>query len=1121
MKQQNFCCGSMDCHVLSTHRQRGLLLLVIGVFVLLWPTATTHAQQVDWVVATDGLANIEGYAIAVAADGGSVVTGSFQETKYFGAGASTPTWLTSRGSTDIFLARYAPSGSLLWVTAAGSAGSDLGAAVALDMAGNSYLTGRFTGLATFGEGINAVSLQSRGLYDLFLAKFDEHGNLVWVQQAGGRDSIRGMAIAAAEDGTTYVIGTFTGDVTFAPDTQQSTTFISQGQSDLFLARFGADGTLQWVIQAGGIGNDIGAGIAIDAVGTLYLTGSFAQTASFGMTSAQATTITSSGNTDIFVARYSADGVLNWITKAGGTTDDMGRAIAVDADGNSTVTGSRGTELYIARHAADGQRLWVASGSSTSGWLWANGVAVDSDGNSYVVGELSGRGSFYFERNISRVVQFGMSSVGQSDGIVLTYNADGTQMWGRTIGGGNPDTATGVAVDNAGWNYVVGTFWSEGQIYPLQVKGPGQQLFVTRFAPTNEPIIVSSTADPGDGTCQPQECTLREALNLANNVLLGENTIAFNISGPGPHTIRPIGDLPEITDSVIIDGFTQPGAQPNTNPRAEPINAVIMIELDGSQARLGLQFTGNSWNSVVRGLAINRFAVQAISDSRRIVLEGNFIGTDPSGTQALGNGIGFYSGGGIGGTTPRVGGNTPAARNLIAGNGTGIYIGALSFGTIEGNFIGTDATGTGALGNNVGVLGSNCVGCELGRITLINNLISGNETGARINYMCCSIAGNLVGTDRTGQAPLPNRGDGLVVNAFDLAVANNVVAYNGGNGIRVTDSGGPNSVTLRANRIFANRAAGIVAIGNRVAAQFTQNSIVDNGTLGIDLGNDGLTLNDPGDSDDGPNLNLNYPEIALAGSNGAESVIAGVFDGTPNRTITLEFFANQRCDPSGYGEGESWLATETVTTDANGAALFTVNLPQTIPAGRAVTATATDAALNSTWPGVYATSEFAQCRGVAGLVNGLVALQEITTTTELTPVIGGPAGTFTILATFENQTDAMLTDLFFNVTTLSNNNLLLNAMGGPSGGGALLTVPGYIAAGGSFQVEFQLGLQVQRPFDFFVDAYGLPADAEAAQFLHTQPLATPFDISVNADDFSPDNILPKHSNHTIYLPFITQ
>ena len=633
-----------------------------------------------------------------------------------------------------------------------------------------------------------------------------------------------------------------------------------------------------------------------------------------------------------------------------------------------------------------------------------------------------------------------------------------------------------------------------------------------YCVTDSVITINSAADPGNGGCTATECTLREAIALANT-FPGQNTIAFNIPGQGPHTIQPLGNLPDIIDSVVIDGYTQPGARPNSNPMTEPINAVIMIEIDGSRATTGFSFTGNSWNSVIRGLAINRFGSGAIYESRRIVIAGNFIGTDPLGIQARGNGVGIRSGGGQGGTSPKIGSSTPAARNLIAGNGTGIEVGAISWATVEGNFIGTDSSGQRALGNSTGVIVSNCPGCELGRITLRNNLISGNGTGARSTYTCCSIAGNLFGVDRTGQLPLPNTGDGLIVSSFDMTVGGNLFAYNGGNGIRMVDSGGANVLTLTGNRIFANGAAGITITSGRARAQLTANTIYGNGTLGIDLGDDGVTPNDPSDGDSGPNLGQNYPVLKLAGSDNGNSVINGTINSTPNRPLTLEFFANQQCDPSGYGEGERYLATQAVTTDAGGNAAFTIQLPQAIPLGQGVTATATDG-INRAESG-NPTSEFSRCRAVAGQINH--NLQAATTTTRYnpTPMPGAPAGVFTLEATFVNRSATALTDLFFKVQRLSNNNLLLNAEGGPGGVGALRMGPETLSPGTTFLITFQIGLQARAPFTFLVDGYGLPAagsvgaDAPTAALGFTY-VATTGEIGVEAE-----------RGHVTYLPLLSR
>jgi len=231
------------------------------------------------------------------------------------------------------------------------------------------------------------------------------------------------------------------------------------------------------------------------------------------------------------------------------------------------------------------------------------------------------------------------------------------------------------------------------------------------------LTVNSTADavdasPGDSVCQTStanECTLRAAIMEAN-ALAGPEIITFSIpvatdSGcndvTGVCTIQPASALPAITGLVTIDGYTQPGAIPNTNGPGFGLNTVLKIELDGISAGVvaaGLDIAAG--NITIRGLAINRFTgdgIRLISGSN--VIEGNFIGTDASGTLDLGN-----SDDGVeinGGVSNIIGGVTPAAANVISGNGkAGVFIihVAATGNLVRGNLIGTDITGTLALGN---------------------------------------------------------------------------------------------------------------------------------------------------------------------------------------------------------------------------------------------------------------------------------------------------------------------------------------------------------------------------------------------------------------------------------------
>jgi hypothetical protein len=206
------------------------------------------------------------------------------------------------------------------------------------------------------------------------------------------------------------------------------------------------------------------------------------------------------------------------------------------------------------------------------------------------------------------------------------------------------------------------------------------------------FTVTNTNDSGAGS-------LRQAID-ATNANAGADAIKFNIPGNEVKTISPASALPDITDTVAIDGYTQPGTEKNT--LAKGTIAVLKIELNGENAgnAAGLQFDPPSGKtaagSVVRGLSINRFdgpgiLLQGGVRTSDLGIEGNFLGTDPGGTEALGNGDGVNYFAAVDST---IGGSTPDKRNLISGNdGAGVSAGNFSArASIEGNLIGTKKDG---------------------------------------------------------------------------------------------------------------------------------------------------------------------------------------------------------------------------------------------------------------------------------------------------------------------------------------------------------------------------------------------------------------------------------------------
>ncbi len=267
---------------------------------------------------------------------------------------------------------------------------------------------------------------------------------------------------------------------------------------------------------------------------------------------------------------------------------------------------------------------------------------------------------------------------------------------------------------------------------------------TTVTPGASTLVVTNTNEGGPGS-------LHHAL-LQSNDGGPRDTITFNIPGAGPHTIRPteFAPLPGLNQSVVIDGTTQPGYA-----------GTPLIEISGENAGVTAGLLVNGANSVIRGLAINRFAQQAgiaLGGSGGHTVEASFIGTNTSGTAALANQTGIF----VNSPNNLIGGTTAAARNLIAGNtlqGVIILAGAATGNVVSGNFIGTNIAGTAAIANGAaGILVQSSGNTIGGTAAGSRNLISGNGSGG-VNVSGTAatgnqILGNFIGTNAAARLRSP-------------------------------------------------------------------------------------------------------------------------------------------------------------------------------------------------------------------------------------------------------------------------------------------------------------------------------------------------------------------------------
>ena len=444
--------------------------------------------------------------------------------------------------------------------------------------------------------------------------------------------------------------------------------------------------------------------------------------------------------------------------------------------------------------------------------------------------------------------------------------------------------------------------------------------------------VTTTADTGAGS-------LRQAMLDANQAG-GGNTIAFAIPGSGTHTIALASELPYVTSSMTIDGYSQPGSLRNTHtPDQGGLDTVLTVELDGGGTlyRGLLLGSANGIALTVQGLAIHGFGLPVtgtgVAGTSQLYVYGNFIGTTIDGNalpgvgnsdSALRSGYAFA----------QIGGVQPWQRNLLSGGGNfGVLIAGPAI--VEGNLIGTDASGTQAIpngtsGNGPGVtIPSDVANIRIGGVSAdARNLISGNHTFAlvinnSVDAVGVEIKGNYIGTDWSGLHPLPNGWE-------------NPAAAQYGGGIQVfSGSSDPTPVVIggfapgEANLIAYNRGVGIIASANRLGESFDSraNLIHDNhaaGRANLDIGAVGPTPNDADDADSGANDQQNWPGIVSATQSGNQLSVTYRVDSAPANSaypLRVDFYA----DADG-GSGQ-WLAQDSYTlADAQQARSIVLTLP---------------------------------------------------------------------------------------------------------------------------------------------------------------------------------------------------
>jgi hypothetical protein len=374
--------------------------------------------------------------------GGAVITGNLAGTTDFGGGV-----LTSAGATDVFVASYDYLGIPVWSKRFGDAMAQTAARVAVDAQGNVAIVGDFAGKIDFGGG----ALTSAGATDVFLAKFDPTGNLLWAKSFGNVAAQNGFDVAFAPNGDVVFTGAFAGTINLGGG-----ALTSAGATDLFVGRYDPAGTFVWGKRFGDAAAQAGKGITVDGLGNVILTGDIAGKVDFG-----GGVLTSAGATDVLVLELDPTGAHVFSKLYGDAAAQTASRVAVDSVANVVVTGSvagkidfgggaltsaGGTDIFVAKLTSGGVHLW-SKRYGGAGNQDPRDIAVDAFGAILVAGDFT------------TTVDFGggaLTSAGATDGFIAKLDPFGVHVWSKKQGDAAAQSVSGIAADPGGV-FAVGTF----------------------------------------------------------------------------------------------------------------------------------------------------------------------------------------------------------------------------------------------------------------------------------------------------------------------------------------------------------------------------------------------------------------------------------------------------------------------------------------------------------------------------------------------------------------------------------------------------------------------------------------------------------------------------------------
>lgn len=529
----------------------------------------------SWAKNMGGTGADLGLRMVTDAAGNTYTTGSFTGTADFNLANPGVNTLTSAGGTDVFVTKMDAAGNYVWAVNMGGTLDDAGQSIAVDAAGNVYLTGVFRGTADFDPAASGTTnLVSAGMADIFVMKLDAAGVSQWALGTGSVSDDAGNAIVLDATGNVYIAGNFgaMSTVDFDPDAVATADLTSAGGSDDFVWKLTNGGGFVFVKQMGGTVNDLCNAIGLDASGNIYVAGSYNGTSDFNLASPGVNTLSSAGSNDIFVCKMDASGNFQWVNGMGAGMTDIALGLIVDNADNVLVTGSFANTVdfdpdmsatasltasglsdpFVCKFDGTGDLVW-ARHFTGSGFDRGTGLAVDASNNVYVTGAFASTMDF----DPDAVAVANLTSAGGNDVFICKLTSAGVYDWAINMGGTGDDGGQSVRLA-AGKIFVAGRQSLVADFNPDAVdtdnltSAGSTDIFVAQYAPP---------CTPTDSTLTTTQCDSYTA-NATTYTTSGTYIQTLTNAGGCDSTLTIVLTINHSTDSTIIatacDSYTLNG-----------------------------------------------------------------------------------------------------------------------------------------------------------------------------------------------------------------------------------------------------------------------------------------------------------------------------------------------------------------------------------------------------------------------------------------------------------------------------------------------------------------------------------------------------------------------------------